>query len=116
VYPNEIVRVIARFEDYTGLYPYHCHILEHEDHEMMRQFQVVPPPLITSVNISNSNFVLDFLSTTGRLHEVERRDDLQAGDWSAIASNILGDGATLSFTDTNGAVAPQHFYRIRLQP
>ncbi|MCB1246748.1 MAG: multicopper oxidase family protein, partial [Acidimicrobiia bacterium] len=39
--PNEIVRVIARFEDYTGLYAYHCHILEHEDHEMMRQFKVV---------------------------------------------------------------------------
>jgi spore coat protein A len=41
VNPDEIVRVIARFEDYTGLFPYHCHILEHEDHEMMRQFQAV---------------------------------------------------------------------------
>jgi spore coat protein A len=43
VNPNERVRVIARFDDYTGLYPYHCHILEHEDHEMMRQFQVDRP-------------------------------------------------------------------------
>jgi spore coat protein A len=41
--PDEILRVIARFEDYTGHYPYHCHILEHEDNEMMRQFQVVSP-------------------------------------------------------------------------
>jgi spore coat protein A len=40
--PDEITRVIARFEDYTGRYPYHCHILEHEDHEMMRQFEVHP--------------------------------------------------------------------------
>ena len=39
--PNEIVRVIARFEDYEGKFSYHCHILEHEDHEMMRQFQSV---------------------------------------------------------------------------
>jgi spore coat protein A len=39
--PGEITRVIARFDDYTGLYPYHCHILEHEDHEMMRQFEVL---------------------------------------------------------------------------
>jgi spore coat protein A len=39
--PNEIVRVIARFEDYSGLFAYHCHILEHEDHEMMRQFNAV---------------------------------------------------------------------------
>jgi spore coat protein A, manganese oxidase len=37
--PLQITRVIARFEDYTGLFAYHCHILEHEDHEMMRQFE-----------------------------------------------------------------------------
>ncbi len=42
--PSEIVRVIARFEDYPGLFPYHCHILEHEDHEMMRQMEVLPEP------------------------------------------------------------------------
>ncbi len=36
---HEAVRVIARFEDFVGLFPYHCHILEHEDHEMMRQFE-----------------------------------------------------------------------------
>jgi spore coat protein A len=41
--PFEIVRVIARFEDYEGLYAYHCHILEHEDHEMMRQFRTRQP-------------------------------------------------------------------------
>ena len=44
--PNEIVRVIARFEDYEGLFPYHCHILEHEDHEMMRQMRVLPEPVV----------------------------------------------------------------------
>lgn len=43
VAPNEILRVIARFEDYTGNYPYHCHILSHEDNEMMRQFTVPEP-------------------------------------------------------------------------
>jgi spore coat protein A len=39
--PNQILRVIARFETYKGRYAYHCHILEHEDHEMMRQFETV---------------------------------------------------------------------------
>ncbi len=43
VYPGEMLRVIARFEDYAGRYAYHCHILEHEDHEMMRQFQTIVP-------------------------------------------------------------------------
>ncbi|MHC4947443.1 MAG: multicopper oxidase family protein, partial [Planctomycetota bacterium] len=41
VEPGTEVRVIARFEDYEGKYAYHCHILEHEDHEMMRQFVAV---------------------------------------------------------------------------
>jgi spore coat protein A len=34
-------RVIAKFEDHPGRFAYHCHILDHEDHEMMRQFQTV---------------------------------------------------------------------------
>jgi spore coat protein A, manganese oxidase len=38
-YPDEITRVKARF-DLPGLYVWHCHILEHEDNEMMRPFQV----------------------------------------------------------------------------
>jgi spore coat protein A len=33
------VKVIMRFEDYLGKFPAHCHLLDHEDHEMMRQFQ-----------------------------------------------------------------------------
>jgi spore coat protein A len=41
VAPNQILRVIAKFEGYKGKYAYHCHILEHEDSEMMRQFETV---------------------------------------------------------------------------
>jgi spore coat protein A len=39
--PGEVTRVIARF-DLLGDYVWHCHILSHEDHEMMRPLQVVP--------------------------------------------------------------------------
>jgi spore coat protein A len=35
------VRVIGRFTNFTGVYMLHCHILEHEDHAMMAQFEVV---------------------------------------------------------------------------
>lgn len=37
----EITRVIMRFAPYTGYYVWHCHILEHEDYDMMRPFIVV---------------------------------------------------------------------------
>jgi bilirubin oxidase len=38
-YPNEITRVKARF-DHPGLFVWHCHILEHEDNEMMRPYRI----------------------------------------------------------------------------
>ena len=41
--PGQITRVIANF-DRNGRYVWHCHILSHEDHEMMRPFQVGPIP------------------------------------------------------------------------
>jgi spore coat protein A, manganese oxidase len=36
--PGEVTRFITRFKPFTGEYVWHCHILEHEDHEMMRPF------------------------------------------------------------------------------
>jgi spore coat protein A len=36
-----ITRIIMRFEGYTGRYVWHCHILEHEDNEMMRPYDVI---------------------------------------------------------------------------
>jgi FtsP/CotA-like multicopper oxidase with cupredoxin domain len=41
--PDHITRIIATF-DLEGLYVWHCHILEHEDNEMMRPFYVGPMP------------------------------------------------------------------------
>jgi FtsP/CotA-like multicopper oxidase with cupredoxin domain len=42
-YPGEITRVKARY-DLAGFYVWHCHIVEHEDNEMMRPFHVGPIP------------------------------------------------------------------------
>lgn len=41
VNPNQIARIIMKFGPFTGLYVWHCHILEHEDYEMMRPFIVI---------------------------------------------------------------------------
>ncbi len=41
-YPGEITRVKSRFE-HAGLFVWHCHIVEHEDNEMMRPYTIVAP-------------------------------------------------------------------------
>ncbi len=38
-HPGQVTKVRAKF-DIAGLYVWHCHILEHEDNEMMRPFAV----------------------------------------------------------------------------
>ena len=42
-YPGEITRVKMRF-DLPGIYVWHCHIVDHEDNEMMRPYYVGPIP------------------------------------------------------------------------
>ena len=39
--PGEVTRIIVPFEGYAGRYVWHCHLLEHEDNEMMRPFEVL---------------------------------------------------------------------------
>jgi len=37
---GERVRIALAFEDFEGLYMYHCHNMEHEDNGMMRYYRV----------------------------------------------------------------------------
>jgi spore coat protein A, manganese oxidase len=46
--PGVVTRILVPFEGYSGRYVWHCHILEHEDNEMMRPYEVLPPPPVKS--------------------------------------------------------------------
>ncbi|KOO52630.1 multicopper oxidase family protein [Viridibacillus arvi] len=39
--PYQVTRIIMKFGPYIGLYVWHCHVLEHEDYEMMRPYIVI---------------------------------------------------------------------------
>jgi FtsP/CotA-like multicopper oxidase with cupredoxin domain len=41
VFPNEKILLAGHFADHTGKFVIHCHMLDHEDHGLMSQFQVV---------------------------------------------------------------------------
>jgi len=41
--PGTVTRIITKFDGYPGRYVWHCHILEHEDNEMMRPYDILAP-------------------------------------------------------------------------
>ena len=43
VWPGERVKVAMTFGPHAGMYMYHCHILEHEDMTMMRNYHIMGP-------------------------------------------------------------------------
>ena len=50
-HPNQVTRIRQKFDlppgtSRTQKYVYHCHILEHEDNDMMRPFEVVPQDVV----------------------------------------------------------------------
>jgi FtsP/CotA-like multicopper oxidase with cupredoxin domain len=40
-YPGQVTRIRGRF-DTPGQFVWHCHIVEHEDNEMMRPYRIGP--------------------------------------------------------------------------
>jgi spore coat protein A len=40
--PGMVTRIAVRFEGEPGRYVWHCHMLEHEDNEMMRPWELLP--------------------------------------------------------------------------
>lgn len=48
---GETVRIIMKFQPFSGDYVWHCHRLEHEDHDMMRPLKIIP---CNTFNSSNS--------------------------------------------------------------
>ena len=40
--PMTVTRIIIKFEGFAGRYVWHCHMLEHEDNEMMRPYEILP--------------------------------------------------------------------------
>jgi FtsP/CotA-like multicopper oxidase with cupredoxin domain len=43
VWPCERVKIAMKFGPHIGMYMYHCHILEHEDMTMMRNYMIMDP-------------------------------------------------------------------------
>ncbi len=56
VSPGTITRHIAKYVSYVGAYVYHCHILEHEENDMMRPFETIPTTYYFAEGSCRPNF------------------------------------------------------------
>ena len=115
VNPFETVRTLIKFRDYTGIYLYHCHNLEHEDDGMMLNFRVTDNPMpvelasfIYSVNKSN---VILYWTTSSEINNkgfyIERilSEEGNTNEW-VNAGFVKGNGTVnhtsdYNFTDKN---------------
>ena len=52
--PGQVGIIKAKF-DLPGRYVWHCHILSHEDHEMMRPFHVGPMPVVAAAGFKGAS-------------------------------------------------------------
>jgi spore coat protein A len=95
VYPGEVARVKAYF-DKEGEYVWHCHILSHEDHDMMRPFYVGDIPEETLA-----------LAATVQAALLDSGLDLKAAEGLIVAPNPFLQTTEFSFsfkTDLNVSV------------
>jgi spore coat protein A len=72
VNPSEVVDIVVRFESYAGRYMYHCHILEHEDRDMMRPFVIMPAELMPFMGMGTG---MDMAAMTGRGNDLGKPED-----------------------------------------
>ncbi|TWT75971.1 Spore coat protein A [Posidoniimonas polymericola] len=64
---RETLRIAVKFDEYTGTFVWHCHILEHEDSEMMRTFRIVDAPE------PGAALLTGLLAAAGSLRRTRRR-------------------------------------------
>lgn len=73
---------------------------------------VNPQPQITGLTASKTNCVISFSSILGANHEVQTRDDLTTGSWSALATNLAGTGDIIQVGDQFSPSQQKRFYRV----
>lgn len=115
VQPGEVARVRALF-DKEGLYVWHCHILSHEDYEMMRPFYVgeIPYEMAAHFEASSEQIVEAGLeqehlnsfeiAPNPMKYSTEIKFSLkQESDFSVLIYDLMGRELARPFTGNAGA-------------
>jgi hypothetical protein len=71
---------------------------------------------ITAIQKAGNDVLVSFATGTNKTYQLETRDSLTTGSWSVLASNIVGTGGVMIYTNAGAANATNRFYRLGLMP
>jgi hypothetical protein len=119
--PQAVTRIVMRWPtqpQFRGPYVYHCHILDHEDNDMMRPLEVLDPLLPGQMTIAMDGLTglpeIQFGTAVGTSYILNQSEDIgtlvpQPG------SKFLGTGMT-QYLPEPGTTSPRQFYRVTTAP
>jgi hypothetical protein len=102
-------------------YVWHCHIVDHEDNEMMRPMGVLAPAGPTATLIARFEAVLidgavqvrwQFSGAANFTTSVIERAPAQVGPWRAIDGTRAADGLATTLTDRSAVAGANYWYRL----
>jgi hypothetical protein len=73
------------------------------------------PPYLAGATLSGNQLVFAFQTVSGQGYQLEYKDVLLPGPWTAIGPPILGTGGWLSLTN-DVSLSSERFYHIKLVP
>lgn len=96
VYVGMITRVIVLFEGFTGKFVYHCHILDHEENDMMQYMNVLPAngtgiagtPSAPTSFVLHQNYPNPFNPSTTINFELPRSGNVQIKIFDGLGKEI----------------------------
>jgi hypothetical protein len=118
------VIVVNKLVNYGGEYMWHCHILSHEEMDMMHAMPFATTPNAPSTLIAagaagrSTDIVLSWIDNSANETDFTiERATAAAGPWTALAtltSTTTGPtkGTTVSYTDTTAGAVSTYFYRV----
>jgi heme exporter protein D len=117
--PGYVTRVWAKF-DIPGEYVWHCHILSHEEHDMMRNFIVTdaafaapaPASITAPATSATGAYTISWVGTAiaGVTYELQEATD------SAFATAVTVQNSTVPSFTAAKTLNNNYYYRVRALP
>jgi FtsP/CotA-like multicopper oxidase with cupredoxin domain len=117
--PGYVTRVWAKF-DIVGEYVWHCHILSHEEHDMMRNFIVTdaafsapaPASIAVPATSTTGSYTISWVGTAiaGVTYELQEATD------AAFATAVTVQNTTAPTFTAAKTTGNNYYYRVRALP